>query len=255
MLVDRHAADSYAAYAEGAMHRAAAGGFTLLLHPPTALDTQSQARMSQLLDANRFAGALAALGDGAPPLSAAPSPAPIIAVGIERDTSSGCSVVVDEELGGLIAGRHLLNLGCRRLLVAGGGVSPRASARAAGIRRAVQEFTNAEWVNDWAAKLNSTGEQSQSAQIREPDGLIVMRLDSGGTTKDALPMSTGKSRNLPTVAFDDRALSNDALPQVVHILPAAEQMGSTAVDLLLQELDDPLHDHVVVAVCPELLEG
>ena len=107
--------------ARGAEEGAAANGMTLML-ANSDNDYAKQETYLDLFDQARFAGILLA------PFEAAPESAhrlrghgrPVLLLNVAVPVDEGCSIVVDNEQGGYLAARHLIEEGRRRLAFVGG---------------------------------------------------------------------------------------------------------------------------------------
>jgi LacI family transcriptional regulator len=177
---------------------------------------------------------------------------------------AGCGVVVDEERGGYLAARHLIEQGRTRLAFAG---SPRFSvigARLEGAKRAVAEAggtPDLEVIETSGVRLRHGHEVGEELLSRlpedRPDGLVAASdlLAVGVIQKMHRHDGVEVPRDLAIVGYDNNAFASDSAIAVTTIAQPAEEMGATAFRLLLEEAHgDPRHVHRTVVLEPELIE-
>src|SRR3954463_8252218 len=127
--------------ARGIEEEADARGYRMLL-ANSAVEPEKQQAYLQLLDESRLAGAIVAPVQGAFDQAELLREHGMRVALFNRAASDGnsCSVVADEELAGFLAARHLLDIGRRRILFAGGPmILDAVAARLRGAQRAVAE--------------------------------------------------------------------------------------------------------------------
>lgn len=173
-----------------------------------------------------------------------------------------CSVQVNNRSAGYVAARHLLQLGRRRLLFAGGPLTLRAVAdRLDGARHAVAEVEGAalevlETDQLQAEHGRAAGERiAERADGDRPDGvvaaadLLAMGIQQRLLTRTALRIPD----DLALVACDDNRSAYDTVVPITTVTLPGFDMGRTAMELLLDELQAPNHEHHAVVLEPGLV--
>ena len=204
-------------------------------------DPQAERRVVQDLLSRRVAGLLVVpdRGDHTYLQAANDSGTPVVlldrpAVGVEAD-----SVVADNERGGWLAGRHLLEHGHRRMAVLVAPSHYTTGRRVRGFRRALRaadvdladELTVTLPVGSAAAAAEAT---DHLLGLAEPPTAIFAT--TGVTCEGALRALTGRSRPAAVVGFDDFRLA-DLLPVPATVVTSdVGAMSRTAFDLLSRRI-------------------
>jgi LacI family transcriptional regulator len=170
------------------------------------------------------------------------------------------SVSIDNVSGGYLATKHLLGTGRRRIAFVGPSGAPGVVDRLAGARMAVDEAKNATLeVIDSKDSTVAVGRQLGVQLIERdgplPDGIFCANdlLATGmlhaffDTHRIRVPEEVG------IIGYDDIDFAASAIVPLSSIHQPADLIGRTAVDLLNQELDDPLMRHRHVLFPPELV--
>ncbi len=184
------------------------------------------------------------------------------------DRGSGarqCSVSVDDVAGGLLAVRHLLDRGHRRIAVIGGPRSlNQVSDRLTGARTALSEAgvdPERLVVIDTEA-LNVAG--GRSAGQRLLDLPARSRPTAAFCINDLLALGllqamTGRGVRVPDdlaiIGYDDIDFAAAAAVPLTSVRQPRMQLGRAATDLLIDEAEHPdTHSHRQVVFNPELVE-
>ena len=188
---------------------------------------------------------------------------PIVIVDRTRADNSHCSVAVDDVLGGRLAVEHLVDLGHERIAFVGGPESigqvrdryagAVAALRAAGLDedRLLRVDTNAL----------SVGEGRQAAQrlagiptARRPTAAFCANdLLALGLLQQCVSMGITVPRDLAIVGYDDIEFAGAAAVPLTSVRQPRRQLGRTAAQLLLDEVNDPDHLHQQITFTPELV--
>jgi LacI family transcriptional regulator len=172
-----------------------------------------------------------------------------------------CGVVVDEELGGYLATRHLLDQGLRRLAFAGGPFSLSAIAqRHIGAQRAVAEVADArlETIETHSITVRggyALGEMLSSRPAGErPDGLFAAAdaLAAGAIQTMQLAGMLVPS-DIAVVGYDNNHFAQDSSIPITSVGQPGHEMGRTAAQVLYEEISDPAdHSHRTITMTPTL---
>jgi LacI family transcriptional regulator len=238
-------------------------GMKLLL-ANSDVDIDSQNGYLDLFDEARVSGILLAPLDA--PLGGAAKVRshgrPVVLANWAGETDKSCGVVVDEQLGGYIATRHLLESGRTRLLFAGGPLTLHAvEQRYAGALRAVSE---------WGA--GATLELLETRRLTVPAGLDVGhaivnrnpddRPDGIFASADALASGCVQALiyggiNVPddisVIGYDNNHFASDSVVPISTVGQPGIEMGRIAAQLLLEETSPSQpHEHRTIVLEPTL---
>lgn len=235
----------FAAVARGAEARAAADGYVVLVGSSGADADQERLYLDQFRE-QRVAGVLLtpADADGAVVEHLAAAGIPIVLVDEQTPGDDICTVSVDDVEGGYLAVAHLLARGRRRIAFVAGPLTTRqVSDRLAGARRAVAEVEGA------ALEVVETGAMTVLAGRAAGEGLRERsdRPDAVFAANDLLAVGVlqaltmlGDIRvpdDIALVGYDDIDFAAATVVPLTSVRQPAEALGSTAVDLLLRQLD------------------
>ena len=148
----------------------------------------------------------------------------------------------DNALGGLLATRHLLQLGCRRILFVGPAEAPEVELRRAGYRQAYAEHGLSP---DETLNLNVAfrAEQAFAAVTRAIDSGLVF--DGLFAASDVMAMAAIRAlaerniavpENVRVVGYDNIAQTELTLPSLTTIDQNIHLGGAMLVDMLLRKL-------------------
>lgn len=238
----------FAAVARGAEARAADDGYVVLLGSSGAAPDNERLYLDQFSE-QRVAGVLLtpadADGDVVERLAAAGIP--VVLVDEQMHGSDVCAVSVDDVEGGHLAVAHLLARGRRRIAFVAGPLTTRQVAdRLAGARRAVAEVDGAELEVIEADAMTVLAGRAAGERVREradrPDAVFAANDLLAVGVLQALTM-LGDIRvpdDIALVGYDDIDFAAATVVPLTSVRQPAEALGSTAVDLLLRQLDGEL---------------
>ena len=189
----------------------------------------------------------------------------IPAVLVDRTTSdlSFSSVSVDDLAGGTLALEHLVAQGCRRIAFIGGPLEIRQVAdRLEGARRAAQAHGDVtlEVIELTASSViegRAAGAAIAARPVNErPDGVFCANdLVSMGMLQ-ALVMQGSSIRvphDIALIGYDDIDFASAAVVPLSSIRQPSALIGATAVQILLEEADDPSIAPRQIEFQPELV--
>lgn len=249
--------------ARGAEEGAAANGMTLLL-ANSDNDYAKQETYLDLFDQARFAGILLA------PFEAAPESAhrlrghgrPVLLLNVAVPVDEGCSIVVDNEQGGYLAARHLIEEGRRRLAFVGGPdrLEPLLERRL-GAERAVAETNGAVTLEEIIVGAVNAPEGRAAGSIildrapeERPDGVFaasdLLALGLVQTLSAALRIPD----DLAVIGYDNNSAVRESAIPISTIAQPGREMGEIGARLLWSEVaDEQAHEHEHVVLAPALI--
>ena len=187
---------------------------------------------------------------------------PTVLVDRLADESKYSSVSVDDDAGGYLAARHLLDTGRRRLAFVGGPASIRQVAdRLQGARRAVKEEADASLeVLDSDGQTVLAGRSVGNMLVERgtdhlPDGIFCANdLLALGVMQSLTMMHTVRiPEDVALIGYDDIDFAVSAVVPLSSIRQPTEALGRTAVDLLIEESESQSAKHRAVIFTPELV--
>ncbi|WP_353808728.1 LacI family DNA-binding transcriptional regulator [Agromyces sp. SYSU T00194] len=249
--------------ARGAQRVARSEGYNLLLAgSEDSYDTQGQ--FVRFFDEARVAGLLLApMEDSSEHVARMASHGrPVVLMNWDGDEDA-CRVVVDNEAVGYLAARHLIERGCRRITVLGGGdeFQP-VQLRRRGIRRAIEELGDGV-VADAVPTAALTPEAGAAAvrpivevsSAERPDGLLCLTdAIAIGAIRGIQSEGLEVPGDLLVIGCDHNTQSWDGDVTLTTIAMRGLEIGETAMGLLLDELttDPAQHVHRRVVLEPRL---
>jgi LacI family transcriptional regulator len=185
---------------------------------------------------------------------------PIVLVNWEGTPDRSCGVVVDEELGGYVAARHLLDQGARRLCFAGGPLALTAVRRRAdGATRAVAEVPAAhlEFRESDRLTVRAGIELGKRILTGHPrvDG-IVAAADAlaNGIVQTLLYAGIDVPADVLVIGYDNNHFAADTVVPISTVGQPGVEIGCLAAAPLMEEISDGgAHVHRSVVVKPELI--
>lgn len=249
--------------ARGAEHAAKEQDFKLML-ANSDVDLERQDAYLKLFDESRVSGVLLAPLDA--PLDGASSVRshgrPVVLVNWPGHENESCGVTVDEELGGYLAAKHLIEQGCRSLLFAGGPLGLTAvSERLIGAQRAVREcdlpvrFELLETERlTVPAGLDVGRALSQRRASERPDGIFAAAdALAAGCAQALLYAGISIPGDVAIIGYDDNHFTADHVVPISTVGQPGHEMGRIALELLIDEIRNPLHRHETVTLRPALI--
>lgn len=187
---------------------------------------------------------------------------PTVLVDRLADEDRFSSVSVDDDAGGYLAARHLLDLGRRSLAFVGGPLSIRQVAdRLAGARRAVAEVDGAILEvldSDGQSVLAGRGVGNNLVERGTgnlPDGIFCANDLLALGVMQSLTMMNGVRipEDVALIGYDDIDFAVSAVVPLSSIRQPTDDIGRTAIELLTEELDAQHPRHRAVVFTPELV--
>jgi LacI family transcriptional regulator len=200
--------------------------------------------------------------DGADPRIAALARRGTPVVVVDRGAGpDGCSVAVDDVLGGDLAVTHLLESGHRRIAFVGG---PRTIGQVAdrivGAQRAAARTPGAELVVVETAALSvaegrRAGERiaGMSAARRPSAAFCANDMVALGLLQQMVRLGLRVPGDLAIVGYDDIEFAAAAAVPLTSVSQPRQLLGRTAARLLLEEARGDGHEHQQVVFAPELV--
>ncbi|MCO4254649.1 LacI family DNA-binding transcriptional regulator [Pseudarthrobacter cellobiosi] len=187
---------------------------------------------------------------------------PTVLVDRLADESKYSSVSVDDDAGGYLAARHLLDTGRRRLAFVGGPTSIRQVAdRLQGAERAVREESDATLeVLDSDGQTVLAGRSIGNLLVERgradlPDGIFCANdlLALGVMQSLTMTHTLRIPEDIALIGYDDIDFAISAVVPLSSIRQPTEALGRTAIELLAEELESENPKHRAVIFTPELV--
>ncbi|WP_437770165.1 LacI family DNA-binding transcriptional regulator [Arthrobacter sp. KNU40] len=231
--------------ARGAEDRAATEHFTVLVGNSNE-DAEREAAYLDLFEQQRVRGVLLSpVGNVIPRLEQLRRRGiPTVLVDRQTDNLSFSSVAVDDLAGGEMAVAHLLSLGRRRIAFVGGPASIRqVTDRLSGARKAIQAPANATLEVVETDSLTVLSGRAAGEAIRHrpaaerPDAIFAANdLLAVGVLQGLMLMGGVQvPKEIALIGYDDIEFAAAAVVPLSSIRQPSALIGSTALELLLQE--------------------
>ena len=187
---------------------------------------------------------------------------PTVLVDRLADESKFSSVSVDDDAGGYLAARHLLDTGRRRLAFVGGPTSIRqVSDRLQGAQRAVKEEAGATLEVLASEGMTVLAGRSVGNMLVErgrdelPDGIFCANdLLALGVMQSLTMTHTFRiPEDVALIGYDDIDFAVSAVVPLSSIRQPTELLGRTAIELLSEEVESRNPVHRAVVFTPELV--
>jgi LacI family transcriptional regulator len=187
---------------------------------------------------------------------------PTVLVDRLADDTKYSSVSVDDDAGGYLAARHLLDTGRRRLAFVGGPTSIRQVAdRLQGTQRAVKEEPDATLeVLDSDGQTVLAGRSVGNMLVERgrgdlPDGIFCANdlLALGVMQSLSMTHTLRIPEDIALIGYDDIDFAVSAVVPLSSIRQPTEALGRTAIELLAEELESDNPKHRAVIFTPELV--
>jgi LacI family transcriptional regulator len=171
------------------------------------------------------------------------------AVLIDRvdDRRAFSSVSTDDVVGGALAGKHLLDLGRRKLWFVGGLLSVRQMRdRLDGFRGALAEAPDASLRVETGAFVDATSGLEYGRAIAplpaadRPDAIFAANdMLALGVIQGLTSTGLRVPEDVAVIGYDDIVFSAAAVIPLTSVRQPSRRMGATAATLLIEELADP----------------
>jgi len=249
--------------ARGAESGAQAGGMSLLL-ANSDNDLAKEQTYLDLFEQSRFAGILLA------PFEASTegldrvkdNGRPVLLLNVETPVYAGCSVIVDNEYGGYIAAKHLIELGRTRLAFVGGPdrLAP-LLARRLGVERAITEANGAVALEEIIVGAVNAPEGRSVADaiiarepLARPDGIVaasdLLALGMIQTFQNVIRVP----EDMAIIGYDNNNAVWDSLVPISTIGQPGFEMGFHGAELLVDAVKNPAtHQHQVLTLLPHVI--
>ncbi|MBB2975079.1 LacI family transcriptional regulator [Microbacterium endophyticum] len=251
--------------AHGAQQGADERGYRLLLGN-SACSIPRQEDYLRLFDEARVAGVLLApMEDSTVGIEQIRSHGrPIVLINYQQVGSDCCTVLVDNEMVGYLAARHLIDLGRRRLVfLADKDFYQPVHDRREGVRRAVSEMSDVslEEIDTQGLRfehgLKVAEDFGTLGRADLPDGVVAV------TDEIANGLATGLHaqdiavvpNDIAIIGCEDNRSAQSGPVLLTTVGLSGTQLGQAATDLLIEELTTPVweHTHRTVIVAPSLV--
>jgi LacI family transcriptional regulator len=249
--------------ARGAEAGAQSEGMSLLLANSDNNLVKEQTYL-ELFEQSRFAGILLApfeaSAEGLDRITG--SGQPVLLLNVATPTEQGCSVIVDNEYGGYIAARHLIELGRTRLAFVGGPdrLEP-LLARRLGVERAISESNGSVALEEIiVGAVNAPEGRAVAASIiqrppaERPDGIVAASDLLALGMIQAFQNVIRIPDEIAIIGYDNNNAVWDSLIPISTIGQPGFEMGTRGAELLADAIKNPgTHQHRVLTLLPHLL--
>jgi LacI family transcriptional regulator len=231
--------------ARGAEQAAESAGLSLML---ANSDGRLEREVSYIetFSQSRFDGMLLALNDEehfAAIAGATGSDVPLVMLNFRAPTSQYCSVSVDNELGGYIATKHLLDTGRRKLAFVGGPESLRpVQDRARGFRRAMREARVRPAAELMPAGINRADGYDVGLHLADlvdrgdvDAAFAVSDLLAAGIAQAADSRRIDVPGQLAIIGYDNNHAAWDSPTPISTVAQPGAEMGALGVELVSRE--------------------
>jgi len=249
--------------ARGAEEGAQRAGYSLLLANSDNAATKEDLYL-QLFDEERFAGILLApFESSTDALTRLRSRGGrVVLLNVHGDERQGCSVAVDNEYGGYIAARHLIEQGRKRIAFLGGPdrLEPLLERRL-GVERAIGEAGGGVTLEEIRVTAVNTpqgrvvGRALAARPPRERPDAIVAASDllALGVVQEISP-TLDVPGDIAVIGYDNNSAAHESRVPISTVAQPGHELGSTAAGLLADELENPAeHQHRNLRLRPHLL--
>lgn len=188
---------------------------------------------------------------------------PVVIVDRTRSANTHCSVAVDDVLGGQLAVTHLLELGHQRIAYIGGpDTLGQVRDRRNGARKALAEAgLDSDHLIDISTTALTVAEGRNAGErlaglpsaARPTAAFCANDLLALGLLQQCVSLRMNVPDDLAIVGYDDIDFAAAAAVPLTSVRQPRAQLGRAAAELLLQETNDPNHQHQQVVFTPELV--
>ncbi len=184
---------------------------------------------------------------------------PVVLLNYDSTATDRCCVVIDNEQVGYLTARHLISRGRRRILFAAGDTRFQpVRLRRAGVHRAVAESAGVELIEAPSASLvwEAGADLVRSALQRGVDFdavLGVTDLLAAGALSALIDNGISVPGRVDVIGSDHNSAAWGGDVSLSTATMRGVEIGETAMRLLLEELDDPGHEHRRIVLEPTLV--
>jgi LacI family transcriptional regulator len=186
---------------------------------------------------------------------------PLVLVDIEMAGNPLCAVSVDHNMGGYLSTKHLLDLGHRQIAFLSGPLTLSSSLRCVeGYKRAMTEA--GILIEDQIVVLTEktdikdgfNGMMDILKINPQPTAVATFSdLMAAGALEAARQCGLSVPKDLSIIGYDDISLSSLLTPPLTTIKQNKDDLGSIAVELLLDEIQGDKHTHQQILLPPTLV--
>ena len=188
---------------------------------------------------------------------------PLVIVDRANTTGAFCSVTVDDHLGGRVAVEHLVDRGHTRVAYVGGPVTigqvrerwegARAAWADAGLPgpdlvHVETETLSVEEGRRAGQRLAGLPRRSRPSAVFCANDLVAL-----GLLQQVVSTGQRVPEDLAIVGYDDIAFAASAAVPLTSVRQPRQSLGRTAAELLIDEVNNPEHEHQQVEFTPELV--
>jgi LacI family transcriptional regulator len=256
----------FAALARGTEQVAAEAALGVMVCNSAESASAEQAYLSLFVE-QRLRGVLLApvASDGQPWEALRRANIPFVVVDRAVDAQVACSVAADDVQGGLLAGRHLLAAGHRRIAYVGGpGQLQQVRDRRVGLVRAAEEagLGGDAIVDIPAQRLDVGAGRDAGARLiglspRPTAVFCANDLLALGVMQTTFDAGVRVPEDLAVVGYDDIEFAEASLIPLTSVRHPAAEIGRLAAGLLLREIEptdqEHGHQHTGIVLQPELV--
>lgn len=236
-------------------------GYTVVLGSSDQMPEREN-RYIDLFEEQRVKGMLIATLDGmtARTMRLRQRGVPFVLFDDRDDATEVCSVVLDGDAGGFLAGRHLIEQGKRRIALLGGPLHQvrdrwsglmKACAQHVGVALSHLDTTDQTIADGYAAGVRL----ASLPAAERPDGVLAANdLLALGVLSALMSAGVRVPEDIAIVGYDDIPYAGSAIVPLSSIRQPIDLLASEAVRLLLSEgHKNSEHTHERVRLAPELV--
>lgn len=182
----------------------------------------------------------------------------------KADSNLCCSVSVDDVAGGRIAVKHLIEQGRQKIAFVGGPLSiPQVADRLTGAKDAIRASKGSATLKVYKSRdMNVLAGREVGEQLLKekketwPDAIFAANdLLAVGLIQALMFRSQVKvPEEIAVIGYDDIDFAESAIVPLSSVKQPARLLGSTALEMLVDEVESPLtHKHRQVTFQPELV--
>ena len=255
----------FSALARGAEDAAAEGNYSVILGNSSD-DLSRESSYMSLFEEQRVGGIVISPVDGVTETVSSLRGRGTNVVVVDRhiDASIGCSISVDDIAGGRMAVEHLLAQGKTKIAFVGGPLDfQQVADRLAGATDAVKASGSKATIKHIKTKTLSVlagrevGEAIATSPKSEwPDAIFAANdlLAVGVLQAFMFKAQVRVPQDIAVIGYDDIAFAEAAIVPLSSIRQPAALLGSTAVEMLVEEVESPsVHKHRQITFQPELV--
>ncbi|MEV0797688.1 LacI family DNA-binding transcriptional regulator [Kribbella sp. NPDC050281] len=242
---------------------AARGRGDVLVYCDTAGDPERQSLYIRRLAEMRVGGLVISATASMPPdlgdLEAVGTP--IVVVGGEEMALSTSRVTFDHHLGGKLAMRHVLDLGHRQVLYAGGPggelvVQARYQGALAALDERGEDHALLHRVDATGRSVRERSELADEIMAMRPRPTAVLcgnDLIAIAIVNTLIRRGWSVPGDIAIVGYDDISDAQLAVVPLTTVRQPAYEIGTSAAKLLFERADDPASPHREISFAPELM--